>query len=146
MFKKIVLCLLLAVLFPVSALAQDGNQGTGYDSQLTMQIQAPADWEHTSYLYRAWGWGLFGTGLGLTVAGYSTLVYGYLDADDPVLIAGACMAAAGGIAVWVGVGLLIADAVKFNSYRDAAVVGGFQWQPEFYATPEFTGFGISGRF
>lgn len=89
-------------------------------------IVVPADWEHDSALYRGWGWGLFGTGLGLAVTGTALLIVDAKeschadDCNDGYFLTGlgAGFTALGGLMLIPGISLLIADAVKFNKYRD----------------------------
>ena len=108
---------------PNTGYAQENDAGS-YSSVQTIVV--PEDWEHDSALYRGWGWGLFGTGLGLTVTGTALLIvdakescHSY-DCNDGYLLTGlgAGFTALGGLMLIPGISLLIADAVKFNKYRD----------------------------
>lgn len=118
---------------PNAGFAQENTAESDWSEKT---IVVPEDWEHDSALYRGWGWGLFGTGLALAGARTALLI---VD-----VVTGIFLVPVGALMVIPGVGLLIADAVKFNKYRDAET--GFSWQPNTYVSPQMTGFGVSGRF
>ncbi len=122
------------------------------DKTVKLVVDAPVDWKHQSDMYWKWGWGLFGGGAALELIGMGVMVYGiYLteprsSKGKAAIISGAAMTFIGGAAFFTGIGLLIANEVKFGAYRRGEAASGFQWQPELVITPEMSGFGISGRF
>ena len=132
-----------------------------YDSGLLLNTNTSEGWEHESALYRGWGWGLFGGGLAISLGGIAMGILsvfelgacGALAGGDasnsckgmtPTGAAGFSFWLIGGAATLTGIGLLIADAVKFNPYRKASKT--VSLRPEVYVSPEITGLGISGRF
>ncbi len=106
------------------------------------------DWQKESKLYKGLGWVFFGGGLALGIAGPIIAVAGGLNSlgDNGYDIAGFAVTTLGGAMLTTGIALLIAEAVKFGPYRRGEVSSAFTWQPEFYASPELSGFGISARF
>ena len=151
------ICLWVGLLRPYAVFAQDISQETAAVEAAVNQ-SAETDWEHRAKLYRGWGWGLFGVGLVFTGLGI------WLVVDHPKRVrragncdpsgegcgtgagVGAVLILAGGIPLVVGIGLLIADAVKFNPYRRGEVANGFEWHPDIFVSPQMSGIGISGRF
>ncbi len=126
------------------ASARQGITSTGYD------------WERDSKIYKGVGWGFFGGGmlLGL-VLGPSLFIGGIAgglkdwenDNWDRAGLAGFGLMIIGGAMVVTGIGVLIAEAVKFNPYRRGEIAGlKFEWNPELYVSPEFSGLGFSARF
>ena len=120
------------------------------------------NWRKDSDLYKGLGWGFFGSGLLIGVAGTIvtlTAIDNYnevtreenfstsnRDKYQTQMNWGNAVMAIGAAFTITGIGLLIAEAVKFGPYRRGEVAGDFTWHPEFYVTPEMSGFGISGRF
>ena len=102
-------------------------------------------WEQEANAYRRWGWGLFASGLAVGITGgiMAGLGMNYKIGGE-YAIPGLALSLIGGEVLIAGIGVLIADAVKFNKYRDAKT--GFSWQPNFYVSSQMTGFGVSGRF
>lgn len=161
--------LISAFLFCAShseAFAQD-SAGMNYNSEspiyntgLSFNTDASDGWEHESALYRRWGWSLFGGGLAFAIGGGIMAFSGGMGsaltsigggegyergiALERMGTAGLSLGIIGAAATFTGIGLLIADAVKFNPYRKASKTVSFM--PEIYLTPEMTGLGISGRF
>ena len=153
----LLLCLCLGLFKPCAAFAQ-------YISQPTVAVQPTTppimnySWEETSKVYRGFGWGLFGGGLVFTGLGIGIAVAlpkkekdsNNSDSSDEgcgsAAGIGAMFIVFGGLAVGAGIGLLIADAIKFNPYRRGEVADGFQWNPDIIVSPQMSGFGISGRF
>ncbi len=130
-----------------------------YDSGISLNNDIPEGWEREAALYRGWGWGLFGGGLAAAIGGYAMMATGVFECGISAGLAGGAadcsrperLAKAGfsffiigGAATITGIGLLIADAVKFNPYRRASK--NVSLRPEIYVSPEITGLGISGRF
>lgn len=125
----------------------------GSEADLTEPIDY--DWEKESKLYKALGWSFFGVGLAVVIASpiaagfvlYSDFKKsdaGFLDNAKAALIG---IGVTGGAILLTGIGLLIADAIKFYPYRNAEIAGlEFEWRPEIYASPGFSGFGLSARF
>lgn len=111
-------------------------------SEMTIQLEPEMDWKHKSKLYRGFGWGLLGAGVITIAVGTGLMCNG--SSNDSEIVTGIFLAPVGALMVIPGVGLLIADAVKFNKYRN--VETGFNWQPHLYVSPQMTGFGVSGRF
>lgn len=177
----------LLVLFCTNpAFAQDENSDTNNTIVRRSEISAESntqvfisskyadkinEWEKDSKIYKGVGWGMFGFGMALGIAGTVVMVHAKKDyeSDDPknsgndhdydyveainrydknaaAVKAGYALLGVGSAFIITGIALLIADAVKFGPYRRGEVVNGFSWQPELYATPELAGFGISGRF
>ena len=130
------------------------------DSGMNLYNDIPEGWERESALYRGWGWGLFGGGLAFTIAGGAMLFEGTVGSSlcaigggegmectrkgERIGTAGLTLGIVGAAATFTGIGLLIADAVKFNPYRKASK--NVSLRHEIYLSPEITGFGISGRF
>ena len=122
------------------------------------------DWEKDSLIYKRVGWGLFGGGLllggvvGGAMLGSAIHENKKLDGEGVEGIghgignamlgyAGIGIIAVGGAVMLSGIGVLIAEAVKFNPYRSGEIAGNkFEWNPEFYVSPEFSGVGFSARF
>ena len=103
-------------------------------------------WEQEANGCRRWGWGLFASGLAVGITGGLMAGFGMTDKlDGDYVMPGLVLSLIGGEALIAGIGLLIADAVKFNPYRELKKRG-LSMMPNFYITPEFTGLGISGRF
>ena len=132
--------------------------------QQPITIESGYDWEKDSLLYKRVGWSMFGSGLlvGGVVGG---ALLGYAIHDSKELngegigalghgIANAMMGyvgigiiAVGGAVMLSGIGVLIAEEVKFNPYRRGEIAGlEFEWSPELYVSPEFNGIGFSARF
>ncbi|MBO4349578.1 MAG: hypothetical protein J6A01_01350 [Proteobacteria bacterium] len=112
------------------------------NSETAIKIAPELDWKHQSNLYRGWGWGLLGAGVVSLAVGTGLMISD--SSDDSKVVTGIFLAPIGAAMIIPGVSLLIADAVKFNKYRDDAT--GFSWQPNFYVSPQMTGFGVSARF
>ncbi len=120
------------------------------------------DWKSDSLKYKRIGWGLFGGGLlfagvlggallgsaiqdNKELEGIGSLGHGIGNIIQGYVGIGAI--ALGGAVMFSGIGVLIAEAVKFNPYRRGEIAGlKFEWNPELYASPEFTGIGFSARF
>lgn len=150
----------LFFLFTGSAFAQDAATNDQAVAQMAAvpaaDLSAPdSDWQKQSKLYKGLGWGFFGGGIALGIAGpiiavtagVSNAVEGDASGVAGGVIAGYAVAALGGAIFVTGVGLLIAEAVKFGPYRRGEIAGfEFDWRPEVYTSPEFSGFGLSARF
>lgn len=150
----------LFFLFAGSAFAQDAATNDQAVAQMATvpaaDLSAPEnDWQKQSKLYKGLGWGFFGGGLALVIAGPIIAVTSGLsnategDADGVAggAIAGWAVAALGGAMFTTSIGLLIAEAVKFGPYRRGEIAGlEFDWRPEIYTSPEFSGLGFSARF
>ncbi len=112
------------------------------------------DWERESRVFKNTGWGLFGGGAFLSIVLAPSVLlaeaYSALKGDKVSgggAVAFICMEALGGAMAITGIGLLIAEAVRFNPYRRGEIAGlKFEWNPEVYASPEFSGIGFSARF
>ena len=83
------------------------------------------DWHREAALYHGWGWGLFGSGLGMAAIGFVLVGTSSYITDDKkgydtafVRLIGASIGCIGILTAIVGSGLLIADAVKFNDLRE----------------------------
>ncbi|MBO4350371.1 MAG: hypothetical protein J6A01_05415, partial [Proteobacteria bacterium] len=101
-------------------------------------------WNVVSAYYREWGWGLFGTGLGLVAIGTGILFADDIGGNkDNNKIVMSSLVSLGGVAAITGVGLLIASAVIARKHPALMIM---QLQPELYFSPQLSGFGISGRF
>lgn len=127
-------------------------------------IESNYDWEKDSLLYKRVGWSMFGSGLlvGGVVGGalLGSAIHDNKKMDGEGIgalghgIANAMMGyvgigiiAVGGAVMLSGIGVLIAEEVKFNPYRRGEIAGlEFEWSPELYVSPEFNGIGFSARF
>ena len=79
-----------------------------------------------------------GEGIGALGHGIANAMMGYV---------GIGIIAVGGAVMISGLGVLIAEGVKFSPYRRGEIAGHtFDWSPEVYVSPEFNGLGISARF
>ena len=123
---------------------QSGISSTGYN------------WGRDSRIYKGVGWGFFGGGLllGLIVGPavfwggtIGSAAEGDAGGFAGSAIAGLSLMALGGAMLITGIGVLIAEAVKFNPYRRGEIAGlKFEWNPELYVSPEFSGLGFSAKF
>ncbi len=112
------------------------------------------DWEKESRIYKITGWRLFGGGLFLNFILAPAVVLGETyrsfkgeNVGDAGAISFFCMEALGGAMIITGISLLIAEAVKINPCHSSEIAGlRFEWNPEVYASPEFSGIGFSARF
>lgn len=124
------------------------------------------DMQRESKLYKGFGWGLFGTGLAMGIAGITVMLYYGFEYNDkknkidsigeskPInknyydvrVNTGDALTGIGTLFTLTGIALLIAEAVKFAPLRNTQIAGDFIFHPEFYMTPEMSGIGISGHF
>lgn len=78
-----------------------------------------------------------GEGIGALGHGITNIMFGYV---------GIGIMAVGGAVMLSGIGVLIAESVKFDPYRSGEIAGHkFEWNPELYVSPEFNGVGFSAR-
>lgn len=125
------------------------------------------DMQRESKLYKGFGWGLFGTGLAMGIAGITVMLYYGFEYNDKKndfdksghdsgsidkyyydvrVTTGDALTGIGTLFTLTGIALLIAEAVKFAPLRNTQMAGDFIFHPEVYMTPEMSGMGISGRF
>lgn len=153
--------------------ASSASSESSESSEYSQTVLINYDWGRESRIYKGVGWGMLGFGLALDVAGIVVAFHAHndykkndprinnsdggddydyekqkeqYDKDKVAVNAGYALIGVGSAFVITGVALLIAEAVKFGPYKRGEVANGFSWQPEFYASPELTGFGFSGRF
>ncbi len=128
---------------PVPA-QQSGISSTGYN------------WGRDSRIYKGVGWGFFGGGLLLSLVIAPAVYFGggvgsAIEGDEGgaigSVIASLSLWALGGAMTITGIGVLIAEAVKFNPYRRGEIAGlEFEWSPQLYVSPEFNGLGLHAKF
>ena len=133
-----------------SSAVNTDNNASQVVSYRDWQKEKDYDWQKESALYQGLGWGFFWAGALTITAGSIVMVMDHETNDESMMsdsmLTFCICAGIGGLAVLTGAGLLIAEAVKFNPYRRGEVAHGFTWQPQFFASPEMSGFGFIGRF
>ncbi|MBO4351189.1 MAG: hypothetical protein J6A01_09630 [Proteobacteria bacterium] len=91
--------------------------------------------------YKKWGWGLFGSGLGLVAIGTGLYFADDMSGNkDNNKIAMASLVSLGGAAVITGISLLLVNSIKFSGLYS------LQYFPEFFVSPQMIGLGISDWF
>ena len=107
------------------------------------------DWEHDAKIYNDVGLGFLFGGLALICAGVPLMAANHMGngIGSGAEKAGIALTAIGGPILFTGIGLLIAEAVKFKPYRNGEIAETkFEWRPELFVSPEFSGLGLSANF